>query len=160
MKGNNFVALRADIDEESKELSRLMNELSAELKGLGSPPGSLEIRGISSIIHDFYTGLEKIFVRIARRIDGGLPQEADWHIQLLKRMSAEIPGVRPPLFDDAQRKELLEYLRFRHLFRNSYGFTLEWERCEAIARKAPEVFARFQTALHRFHAFLDSLTDI
>jgi len=54
-------------------------------------------------------------------------------------------------------RQLDEYLRFRHLFRNIYGFTLEWERCSELLADLPSVFDGLDRQLAVFDAFLETL---
>jgi hypothetical protein len=44
--------------------------------------------GVALNLHGFYSGVEQIFEDIARTIDGGLPAEADWHINLYRVAAA------------------------------------------------------------------------
>ncbi|NIO71857.1 MAG: hypothetical protein GTN71_23215 [Anaerolineae bacterium] len=55
----------------------------------------------------------------------------------------------------AQRLD--EYLRFRHLFRNVYGFDLEWERCRELLDDLPATFGRLSQRLETFDEFLHTL---
>jgi hypothetical protein len=46
-------------------------------------------------LHDFYTGVERIFQQIAAVLDEAVPSGRDWHEALLQQMAAErLPG--PP----------------------------------------------------------------
>lgn len=126
-----FAALKADIDRELRNLERLTRELKEILSTTaeGSPT---RVRAAGSVLHDFYTGVEKIFRRIAVRIDQDLPTGEDWHIQLLQRMAVPVEEIRPRVIDEKLESDLEEYLRFRHLFRNIYGFELKWRRCRPL----------------------------
>lgn len=115
---------------------------------------------MGSILHDFYCGVEKIFERIALALDSELPQGSDWHSQLLVRMGSEIEGIRPAVIDKLLQSQLREYLRFRHLFRNVYGFALEWGKLQGLVNSMPEMFKQFQSELSTFFNFLDALGEI
>jgi hypothetical protein len=119
-----FVGLRADIQQELKNLDRLTSEARLLLVDVPKQPTFREIRAAGSILHDFYTAVERIFRRIAAEVDAGLPSGPDWHIQLLLRMAASMPDTRPPVISESLKDDLSEYLRFRHLFRHVYGFYL------------------------------------
>ena len=54
-------------------------------------------------------------------------------------------------------RQLDEYLRFRHLFRNIYSFDLEWERCQALLRDLPAMFERLNQQIAVFDRFLHTL---
>lgn len=79
-------------------------------------------------MHDFYTEIERIFEKVAPELNGGVPAGPAWHRDLLDSMSLDLPGVRPPVLSGATAAALAEYLRFRHLYRNLYGFELDWAR--------------------------------
>jgi hypothetical protein len=157
MEKNKFAGLCADIDLELKNLSRLLEELKEKLPQLGAAPGSLEVRGVGSILHDFYNGVEKIFEHIANKVDGDIPSGADWHMQLLKRMGAEVSDRRPAVINKELGEKLSEYLSFRHLFRNIYGFELKWERCKDLAPGLEEIYNDLTGQLEVFKSFLKSL---
>lgn len=151
-----FAALKADIDREVRNLERLTREMD-EILG-GAPEGSVvKVRAAGSVLHDFYTGVEKIFRRIAARIDQDLPTGEDWHIQLLQRMAVPVEGIRPQVIDEKLEIDLEEYLRFRHLFRNIYGFELKWERCQPLVETLHKTFSNFKDQVDRFKRFLDSI---
>ena len=138
--------LAAEIEEELGSLE-LLREQSAEV-----PKGedSFTLRARGSILHDFYNGVERVFTRIAEELNGGLPQGDRWHQQLLKDMSLEIPGVRPAVIDARLANSLAEYLRFRHVFRNVYGFVLEAERMRPIEERLPVVLKAFREQVRAF----------
>ena len=96
MGARKFLLLKADIDRELAQVERLLQESRSDLGGVGGVPSRLEVRGVASVLQDFYSGVERVFERIALELDGGLPRGADWHNQLLNRMEVEVEGVRPP----------------------------------------------------------------
>lgn len=157
MKNNNFAALCADIDLELKNLDRLVNELKNILPKIGSPPDSFEVRAIGSILHDFYTGIENLFKHIAVKIDGDTSSAAGWHTQLLKRMGIAIADLRPTVINRELEEKLMDYLSFRHLFRNIYGFELKWDRCEKLINNLESTFNDLAKQLEVFKNFLKSL---
>lgn len=153
-----FAGLKADIDRELKNLGRLarsMDDLVDKISSKGAT--EVELRATGSFLHDFYTGLEKIFQRIALKVDGDLPAGGDWHLQLLQRMAIPVEGIRPPVISEQQAERLEEYLRFRHLFRNIYGFELKWERCKPLAQGLEDLLQQLKAQIEKFKDFLDSL---
>lgn len=104
-----FAALKAEIDYELHNLKQLSKELDDILSA--TEEGSIaRTRAVGSLLHDFYSGAEKIFRQIAVKIDQDLPTGEGWHIQLLKRMAMSIEGIRPQVID-----EKLENDRSLHL---------------------------------------------
>ena len=116
----------------------------------------LEIRGLGDIVHDFYTGVERIFEKIAVELDGGVPAGRAWHRDLLLAMTLEVPSRRPALLSEATAQQLEELLRFRHLFRNVYGFELQWPRLRPLLEKIGIVGVSFAADTQRFLTFLDA----
>lgn len=120
----------------------------------------METRAAGSILHDFYSGIEKIFRRIAAKIDRDIPSDEDWHTELLIRMSMSIDNIRPPVISVGLKEQLGEYLRFRHLFRNIYGFELKWERCKTLGIMMMEILKTFTEEIRKFLGFIDSIKEI
>lgn len=83
--------------------------------------------GYAAHLHSFYNRVEKIFALIAEYLDDFEPRGGGWHRELLRQMTLEISGTRPPVLTDELAKLLEEYLDFRHYFRHSYTFDLDWE---------------------------------
>jgi len=151
-----FAALKADIDRELRNLERLSRELN-KILSTTAEDSVIRVRAAGSVLHDFYTGAEKIFRRIAVRIDQDLPTGNDWHVQLLQRMAVPVEGIRPRVIGEKLETELEEYLRFRHLFRNIYGFELKWERCRPLIENLGKVFSELKEQIEEFKNFLDSI---
>lgn len=141
--------LAAEIEHELQRLDQLRKEL-------GTAPrddDSFTLRARGSMLHDFYSGVERVFVRIAEELNGGVPQGERWHRQIITDMSLEIPDVRPAVIDAALADELVDYLRFRHLFRNIYGSTLDANRMRPIEDRVPAVLTAFGTQVRAFLAW-------
>jgi hypothetical protein len=108
------------------------------------------MRARASILHDFYCGIERIFMRIAQELNGGVPVSEHWHRQLLRDMSLELEGVRPAVITKELHDLLVPFLGFRHLFRNVYGFVIEGERLDRLDARFDETFLGLQAGLRRF----------
>ncbi|MDY7079293.1 MAG: nucleotidyltransferase domain-containing protein [Chloroflexota bacterium] len=146
--------LRQEIQLELDNLARIAGSTRAFLARLSAQPDEYEIRSIGSLLHDFYSGVERIFERIAVRLDGDLPAGSSWHTYLLQRMTAPWAEVRPVVIDQELATRLQDYLRFRHLFRHTYGFDLQWEKCQGLAEGMMETLETLRTQVM---AFLRSL---
>jgi predicted nucleotidyltransferase len=154
MPSEHHEALQQEIQSELDNLARITGSTRAFLARLPAQPDEYEIRSIGSLLHDFYTGVERILERIAVRLDGDLPAGASWHTYLLQRMTAPWAEARPAVIDRELATRLQEYLRFRHLFRHTYGFDLEWKKCQGLAEGMMETLETLRTQLM---AFLRSL---
>lgn len=157
MSENAFAGLRAEIRREMGRLSKLIEELQELRNDVESPPSRAEVRAFGSILHDFYTGIEKIFRRIAVELNGNIPKGEDWHLQLLNRMSVPLDSIRPAVISENIYDELNELLRFRHVFRYSYGFELQWNRLEPLVERADELHRQFEQEIQEFQTFLKEI---
>lgn len=117
-----------------------------------APPGSdtYSVRARGSILHDFYNGVERVFLRIARELNGGIPRGEQWHRNLIDDMALTIPEVRPAVIDAGLANVLGEYLRFRHVFRNVYGGVLEPQRMADLEERLPETLTAFSECIQGF----------
>ena len=107
-------------------------------------------RAKGSILHDFYNGCERVFEIISRRINGGLPDAGHWHRKLLQQMTIPIRDIRPSVISKGLAASLDEYLAFRHLFRNIYGFELDSKRLDRLVTDFDKVAKDFQQEIIDF----------
>lgn len=142
--------LAAEIESELAGL----DELERELANAPRQDDRYSLRARGSILHDFYGGVERIFVRIAGELNGGVPRAEQWHRELLGNMSLEIPEVRPAVLDPALAEALGTYLRFRHVFRNACGSVLEAERLHPLEQRLPATLADFRERIRAFLAWM------
>jgi hypothetical protein len=151
---HNFKVLNLSIKDEIKKLELLDREKNSLLKRRSS---NYVVRAGGSILHDFYTGIEKIFESIAKEVDRRLPLGEEWHSELLHQMTLDIPGLRPPVITAQAEKKLREYLGFRHLFRKRYGFELDWQKLKKLLLGMPQIRSNLETEIGKFFDTLNSL---
>lgn len=152
---NNLKVLQLSIKDEFTKLRLLDKEKNGLLK---KKPSNYLLRAGGSILHDFYTGIEKVFENIAKEVDRRIPMGEEWHSELLHQMTLDIPGLRPPVISSNTEKRLREYLGFRHLFRKRYGFELDWEKMKGLLLKISQVLSELEKEIEIFFKKLDSLT--
>ena len=116
-------------------------------------PDLVEVTAMASVLHSFYNGLENIFLSIAKGIDQDVPMGAQWHRDLLTRMT-EATSSRGPVLTVDVAHQLADYLGFRHFYRHSYSFFLEWDELEKLVMPLADVW---EQAKYEVQLFLDSL---
>ena len=146
--------LKKQIEIEIENLERLVKEIILVTDRFTDKPNFIETRAAGSIIHDFYCGVEKIFKRIAIYINHELPKGDDWHTDLLLQMARPAETIKTAVISEELLEKLKEYLRFRHLFRNIYGFELRWERFKNLSLSAQAVLSELKDNLN---GFIDNL---
>lgn len=146
-----LLRLAREMESELELLKKLRSEF-AEVPDSFKP--SLRNRIIGSLLHDFYSGLERIFKRIAVELNGGVPKTETWHRDLLVEMSWDMPEMRKAVIKENTMKRLLPFLRFRHVFRNLYGFELESSRIRELESDFPSLCNEVLMELEGFVAWL------
>ena len=94
-------------------------------------PDLVEVTAVASVLHSFYNGLENIFLAIAKGIDKAVPSGEQWHRELLMQMADTNPK-RGPVLSQETVQDLAKYLAFRHYFRHSYSFFLDWKEMKVL----------------------------
>lgn len=152
--------LKADIRDELDKLSKLEKEFMAvqEKLSLGEHQVPYYDRGaIGYILHSFYNGCENIFRSIARFFESDMESKT-WHRNLLKRMRYDVEGYRPRVIDDNLFKMLDDFRAFRHKFRHSYSYELDWEREKLVAAKLPDTYKFLCLQIDEFLQAIDQMT--
>jgi hypothetical protein len=132
-----IIAELSNIDRLKDELKLYVNDAEAR-------------RAKGSILHDFYNICERIFKLITKEINGDFEAGEHWHKQLLYRMTLELKDIRPGLISKELAASLDEFLTFRHLFRNIYGFELMGDRLNRLVEKFFTTADQFKKEIEDF----------
>jgi hypothetical protein len=110
-------------------------------------------------LQGFYTGAEQAWEAIAVDVDGGLPQGANWHRELLRQVSAPLVGVRPAVLHDGTFQMMDELRRFRHVVRNVYSQNLDAARVSELGNDLPRCASMLRRDTEAFLSFLREAGD-
>lgn len=147
-----LLSTAAEIEKELLSLQELLNEMAT----IRLRNDIVSKRAKGSILHDFYNCCERIFKKIAIELNSGYGESEKWHKSLLYKMTISIEGIRPRVISDELAADLDEFLAFRHLFRNIYGFELKGGRIDYLAEKFEDVAAKFGKEIRDFLDLLGS----
>ncbi|MGB9499493.1 MAG: hypothetical protein ACKVE4_07030 [Dissulfuribacterales bacterium] len=144
------------IRHEISDIDYTLKRATAGLEKAKQNNDDLYLDGIALNLHGFYSGIERIFERIAVQVDASLPHGANWHQSLLLQMADEVPHVRPAVISEEIRQWLDEYRGFRHIVRNVYTYKFDPIRMEMLTLKAPKLFEKFRKEMSAFADFIES----
>lgn len=160
------------------------SELAAQLRGLGekisldlaaagraaaeidqvcraaasaTPDRGLLARAALALDH-YHTALESSFERLARVIDGGVPQGPDRHRGLLAQMASP-HDARPAALSGEAEKGLRQVLQFRHFLRHAYALDLDWARMSSLAASVAPLHLLVSRDLTTLRAFIERCAE-
>ena len=112
-------------------------------------PDFFDLNAIGSILHSFYNGMENIFKLIHKAFDGKPFTNSMWHSELFFSMFRETE-TRKPVLPSELSTPLKDYLGFRHVFRHSYGYDLDWERLNPLFSNMKDTWKAARNCLVNF----------
>lgn len=115
----------------------------------------IELQSAAAFLHSLYSGIENVFRRISIELDATPPSGEAWHKRLLRSM-AFATETRPRVISEDLLLHLMEYLHFRHLFRNLYLFNLDWERMSPLVLGSEQLIADVRAEITVFMASMDN----
>lgn len=156
-----YVVTAGRIRQELEELGQTVER--AQRAFIGAQTGGVDqdlfLDATALNLHDFYTGIERIFQQIATAVDNSMPTGRDWHRDLLHQMGLTVPQVRPQVLSTQMLGALKEYLGFRHVVRNIYAFQFDPERVRPLVDRLPDLFSKIGNELQTFADFLEQVEN-
>lgn len=147
--------LAAEVREELERISKLMKEYR-EFIHKYSKHGDMHLMRVNaSYMADFYMGVEKIFSTLIEELNGGTPKGEAWHKRLLLAMTLEVKGVRPAVISKALYENLVQFLGFRHVVRQAYGFQLDEVKLHNLEKIFEKTWRRFSSEIKDFCNLLE-----
>lgn len=147
-----FAVLKAEVDAQMEEIEKIYKKINErrQLKGTAN----LESLGYQ--LHNLYCAFEDLFRIVAAAFENQVTDKSRYHIELLKRMSIEVEGVRPALISKESCK-LLDSLRaFRHFFRHAYSYELDERKLMLVVEDAVELKKYYPADVYKFFALLEA----
>jgi len=155
--GRDYRSVAARIRQELPELDGVARRACRAWASASRDPEDLYVDAAALNVHGFYAGLEHIFTLIAERIDGSLPSGPNWHQDLLRQMTAEMPGVRAAVLSPDLFPLLDRYRGFRHVVRNVYAYVLDPRLVAVLVEDLPQASERLRAQLAAFADVLEAI---
>lgn len=110
---------------------------------------------LGAILHNYYTIIENIIIRIMKLSGESLPQGENWHKDLILKASIDIEGFRVKIISKDTLKEIDKLRGFRHIFRNVYGQHLDYQRILYLIEQSPKIIDKFNKDVIRFTGIME-----
>lgn len=150
--------LAARIHSEMSDIAVVVDRAQVAWQRAELGHDELYLDSVALNLHGFYSGVERVFELIAARVDEFTPRGSDWHQELLRQMSSEVPKIRPPVISTETMTQLDQYRAFRHVVRNVYTFVLDPVRIGLLVKDLTNTFGRLEEELGQFLDFLQGCT--
>lgn len=115
-------------------------------------PGPAGLEAAAFNLVRLYNIIEQMALRVAKAFENHIDDESGWHAELMKRVSLEIKGVRPPLWPSSLAAPLRQLRGFRHVITHAYDITLDPARMALVLRDAETVAAALHPSCKAFMA--------
>lgn len=117
-----------------------------------SETGLGRLAGCAHYISRFFNVVEQMGLRVAKAFENNIDEDKGWPTELVRRMSLDIPGIRPALFTK-RTEALLQHLRgFRHIVAHAYNIEFDPRQMELQLDYAREVAKELRPSVDRFIA--------
>ena len=133
-----LAVLKAEVTEDCRLLAETA-ALARERFGSGS---GAELEACAFQLSRLYNIVEQLALRVTKAFENNIDDEHGWHMELLRRLSIAIPGVRPALFSTELASDLQELRGFRHVVRHAYDLILKKDKLAALLQAAERVAVR------------------
>jgi uncharacterized protein YutE (UPF0331/DUF86 family) len=103
----------------------------------------LEIAGISTLLSNFYNGVENILKQTFKKLSMQLPSGPSWHQDLLNA------AIKESILSEKLALEIKRYLGFRHVVAHGYAFNTNSDQLEKLVTSVSLIFENFKEEINK-----------
>jgi hypothetical protein len=149
MDEKTIAILRADIAGQMALINDVFTKLIDRATDLQAG-NEVQLESAAYQLHNLYGAVEDLAKIIAGHFENQITDASRWHIEILRRMKQEIPGVRPALLAPDSFALLNSLRSFRHFFRHAYTAPIEYEQLKINLEKAKQLHPVLERDVKRF----------
>jgi hypothetical protein len=150
-----LITLRAEVMDDVRVASEAA-ALAAQRLSMGDDSG---LESCAYQLVRAFNIIEQMGLRIAKAFENHIDDERGWHAELIHRLSIEVPGVRPALYQPDILPALRDLRGFRHVITHAYDLALEADRLTIVVRHADETARLLPGTVGRFFEMVTSGLD-
>ncbi len=144
--------LRKHVEAEFEQIERVLTEFPQNR--LYTDLSTLELAGVSTLLHNFYNGIENILKHVVQDRGLTVPDGPSWHRDLVNL------AVSSGLIASSTADALKPYLAFRHFFVHAYAMDLQAERLGPLSENVQEVFDIFKRDMEKLTMENDAYPEL
>ena len=158
MDERNLSILKAALNAQIQAIDQIIGKIHERKSHYAEDVHVTESLGYQ--LHNLYCAFEDLFEFVAKCFENNIEDTSRYHIELLKRMTLDIEGVRPPLISRELYVALDELRAFRHVFRHAYAYEIDPDKIALLLKKFDEIEANYKNDLQRFLTLLTDVSDL
>jgi len=112
-------------------------------------PDFIEASAAGSFLQSFYNGNESIILLIFKALNENIPNDLQWHKKIFE-ITFENNEKRTAIFRNEYKEHFAEYLSFRHYFRHSYGYEIDWGRLKPLINGVEKLWLNIKEDINNF----------
>jgi len=121
---------------EMRDDVRIVERASERAKARFAESSAVYLEGCAFHLVRLFNVVQQMALRVAGAFENDISQDGGWHAELVRRVSIEVPGVRPALFPESARPAVRDLRGFRHVITHAYDLELDRERMELVLKSA------------------------
>lgn len=146
MEKGRLALLRSEVQAQIREIEAIYAKVEERRSG----KDKAHLESLAYQLHNLYCAFEDLFELIAGAFENQIAERTQYHLELLKRMTIAIEGVRPALLSQ-ESCALLDNLRaFRHFFRHAYTYELDERKIRVVLEDALKLKTIYQKDIDTF----------
>lgn len=140
--------LKADINQQVEIIDAIYGKIQQRCQDYKDNEERME--SLAYQLHNLYCAFEDLMTIVANSFENQIYESPNWHTILLRRMTQDIPNIRPALFSSDCYSLLNELRAFRHLFRHAYSYQIDQDKLDIVIKKAIKLQNLYKNDIQRF----------